>query len=426
MATAARMRGWPVAAAVVAALAVVARIHNAFAYPPLYDFDAAGHALNVFALYEGRLPSPQSWSGFHPPLYHGLGAALWQLLPTGIPVHVQLRLLSALAGAGAALVVWRALARRAPAADAAVTAAFVLCAPVMAIASGMLGNETTCAFFATLALARLAEIPVDPRRARRHALGTAVLGALAALSKSTGLGVVAVAGLIYAARLRADRRRAAAAAAIAWGVPLLVLAPYYARVVAVSGGSPMAVVSGAALSPEPRAEMIGQPPGERRLRDYFSLPASTFVAPVHRAPGLDRSVPGLLYASLWADGHGQFLPAGVPAVLRAQALLAVAGVLPTALAVLGVVRLARRRDRSTAAPLLFGALLLAAFLRYTWLFPYYSAVKASYLLPALLAGALALAAGLAAAGPRGRALLRAALLAFAVAATAVTWQGWWR
>jgi hypothetical protein len=73
------------------AAAVVARIHNAFAFPALADFDGPGHALNFFALYEGRLPDPASWSGFHPPLAYALGAALWHLLPDAIPVHAALR-----------------------------------------------------------------------------------------------------------------------------------------------------------------------------------------------------------------------------------------------------------------------------------------------------------------------------------------------
>jgi hypothetical protein len=61
-----RERAWLVAAAVIALAALVARVHNAFAFPALHDFDGPGHALNVFAFYEGRRPDPLSWSGFHP------------------------------------------------------------------------------------------------------------------------------------------------------------------------------------------------------------------------------------------------------------------------------------------------------------------------------------------------------------------------
>jgi hypothetical protein len=171
--------------------------------------------------------------------------------------------------------------------------------------------------------------------------------------------------------------------------------------------------------------MAEQPPGERRLGDYLSLPASTFTAPVHTAPGLQRSVPGLLHASLWADGHGQFLPSAVPAVLRAEAALSVAGLLPTGLALLGAVRLARRRAAADAPALVFGALLLLAFLRYAWVIPHYSAVKASYLLPALLPGLLLVVEGLAALPGRARRVVRGACVALGWAGLALTWQGWW-
>jgi hypothetical protein len=57
--------------------------------------------------------------------------------------------------------------------------------------------------------------------------------------------------------------------------------------------------------------------------------------------------------------------------------------------------------------------------------PRYTAVKASYLLSALLPAALALAVGVEGASPRWRTLWRAALLAIAAYATFLTWYGWW-
>ncbi len=418
-------RRWLAAAALVALAAVVARIHNAFAYPPLFDFDGPGHALGAFAFYEGRLPHPRSWSGFHPPLYYALGALVWRILPESIPVHAGLRLLSAAAGAAAVAVTWRVLARRVPAADAAVVSALALCVPVMAISTSMLGNETLGALFATAVLARLIAVPADPRRAVRHSFGTALLAGLAGLSKSTGLAVIAVALFHYAWHLRRDLRSAALAVGIAGGVALLVAGPFYGRTV-LEGGSLFVVVSGGALSDQLGNEMEVQPPGERRLSDYALLPAATFFAPVFQAPGMTRSIPGLLYASTWADGHAQFLPPSVPAVIRAESALALLGLLPSALALFGLIQIVRRGElEAQAGPCLIAAVLLAALLRYTWVLPYYSAVKASYLLPALLPAALALAAGLAHFRGGSRFALRAALLGIAALATAVTTYGWW-
>src|SRR3990172_10987715 len=97
---------WLLGAALVACAALAARLHNAFAYPPLADYDAQGHALNAYALFEGTLPHPRSWSGIHPPAYYAVGALLWRALPDSIPVHATLRLVSAASGVLAAWIVW--------------------------------------------------------------------------------------------------------------------------------------------------------------------------------------------------------------------------------------------------------------------------------------------------------------------------------
>jgi hypothetical protein len=422
-----RTTGWEVAAAAVVAVAVVARIHNAFAYPPLLDFDGPAHALSVFSFHEARLPDPRTWAGFHPPLYYALGAALWRVAPEAMPVHTLLRLLSAAVGFGALAITWRTLRRFVPPADAAVTAALVAGAPVFALATSMLGNETTCTLFATAALARLCAVPADPARAARHATGTALLAALAGLAKSTGLGVVAVTALAYASRLRRDPAHAARVLAATIGLPLVLLTPHYGRLL-MERGSLVAVISGGAPADAQGSEMSAQPPGERRLSDYFVVPPAALLAPAKEAPGMVRSVPGLLYASTWADGHGQFLPAQERPVLAAAAASALLGLLPTALFARGLVRVVRqRRAFAAAGPAFgFGALLLAAFLVQTSVVPRYSAVKASYLLPALLPAAIALAVGLSASAGTVRAVLRAALLGIAAGMTALTWYGWWR
>lgn len=424
--TPARDTGWLLAAALVVGAGAVARVHNAFAYPPLQDFDAAPHAQYVFALYAGHLPDPRTWAGFHPPLYYAIGAALWHLLPEAVPVHAALRLLAAAFGFGAVAVVWRSLRRVAAPADAAVVAALVACAPVFAIATSMMGNETACAFFATAALARTLAIPADPRAALRHGIATALLATAAALSKSTGLGVLGVVALVYAWRLRSAHATWTRAALVFGVVPLAMLAPHYGRLLAVTG-RPLAVISGGVPSDLVGSEMAAQPPGERHFAHYVSLPIAALVAPFREAPGMVESVPGMLYASTWADAHGQFLPVTSQAVIGAAALAALLGLLPTGLALSGIVRIARTpalRARC-AAPLLYGALLFAVFLLQTWLVPRYSAVKASYLLSALLLPALGLGVALDARNRVVRTALRGALLAIAAYTTFLTWWGWW-
>jgi len=431
-----RPRAWLAAASAVALTAAAARVHNAFVFPPLQDPDGPGHVLNVFAFREGELPSPTSWSGFHPPLYHALGAVLWAVAPDAIPVHVLLRLLSGAAGFAAVFVIWRTLRTLAPVPEAASVAAFALGVPVFAITTSTLGNETTGALFVSLVLARLMRVPDLGRDGARHALGTALLLALALLSKATGLLAVVVAVATYALHGRHRPRRALACALLVGIVPVALAAPHYLRIAAASRGEPLAFVSGAGLSPDLAMMMARQPPGERSLLDYGYVPIAALVAPNYQVSGMVRSVPGLFYASVWADAHDLFLGpvfsrallAQGPVssrVLEAQAVSAILGLLPTGLVILGGIRLARRRDPRVFAPLLFALLLLGSALRYTWILPQFSAVKASYLVPAALPACLALAAGLEGFGSRARAGLRTILLALSVFGTALTWYACW-
>lgn len=418
-------RGWEISSAVVVVAAIVTRVHNAFEYPPLWDYDAPGHVLNAAALREGRLPPLESWSGFHPPLYHAASAALWLALPPAVPVHVGMRLLSAAAGLAAIALVWRALDRWFPRTDALVVSSFLLGVPCVAIAGGMLGNETTCALFATAVLVRLVEIPSDPSRALRHAPMTGLLGGLAALSKWTGAIIVLVAAAAYLARWGRLGRTALYSAAIVAGIAGVMVGPLIVRIGASAEDPTLAFSSGAAFSPDLAHVMARQPPGERRVGDYFTLPPAVFLAPFYEAPGMVRSVPGLLWGSFWADVHGDFLrPVSAP-LLRAESVAAITGLWPTALALFGGFSLLRRRTLRFAAPLAAGALLLCLLLRYSWILPQYSAVKASYLLPATLAGAILLAAGLCNLPSRWVPAARGSLLALALGGTALTWYSWW-
>ncbi len=410
----------------VAFVALGSRIHSAFVWEPLADFDGYGHAANVLAFHVGRFPDPASWSGFHPPLYFALGAWVWDLVPRGLPVHVLLRLLSIAAGCGIAILLWRGLRRITPSGHAAVVTVAVFCAPVLAIASTMLGNEALCAFFVTGALVRLAALPDESIDRPRHAIGTAIWLALATLTKATGLVASGVSAVYYAWSTRHDPRRAIRAALLAGGIPVLCALPHVARL-ADAGGSVLAAFSGAVLSRDARALMDSQPPAERRLGDYFLLPSATLFGRWLDEETMARSVPGLLYATAWADGHNQYLPIYLPSVRNATVVLSFAGLLPMGLAALGVLRLLREPGlaRRHAASLCFVAVLVASFLRYTWVMRANSAVKASYLLGAAFPAAIALTLGVEAVG-RVAPWVRALLLVHGLVASVLLYHGWWK
>lgn len=412
-------------AGLAALVAVLTRVHNAFAYPALWDFDAPGHVLNMFALREGVLPDPRSWSGFHPPLYHALGALTWALLPERVPVHAALRLLSAAAGFAAVAVTWRVIGQFVSRVDAAVVGALLLGVPALAMATSMLGNETTCMLFVTLVLARTISTPERAEEGPRHAWGTAFWVFFALLSKATGFLAVAVSSANYLLRYRTRPRSAIVCVAIAGALPTLLAAPIYLRVISSAGGDAFASVLTTGMSPDLRAMAARQPPGERKLGDYVYLPAATFLAPTYRAEGMTRSVPGLLYASTWADAHSQFLQPLTRSVLLAETALAISGLLPTAIGMYGICCCARRRDVRLFAPMALGALLVVGQFHYAWIVPHYSVVKASYFLSATIAAALALALGLDALRGRWRQGVRIAFVVLSLSGSALTWYACW-
>lgn len=175
----------------------------------------------------------------------------------------------------------------------------------------------------------------------------------------------------------------AAALALVVGLPLLLAGPFYARIGAAAKGSPLAFVTSAAISPDLALMMSRQPPGERHWRDYVSVPTATFLAPRFDQPGMFESVPGLLYASTWADGHGQYVWL-TDSALRLAPVLTIGGLVPTVLVGIGVLVMLRRRRPGELACLGFAGILLVSLLRYSWVLPHYSPLKASYLLAAML------------------------------------------
>jgi 4-amino-4-deoxy-L-arabinose transferase-like glycosyltransferase len=415
---------WAIASGFVLAASLALRLSNVFRLAPLRDYDGSGHALNIVALYDGNLPEPSSWSGFHPPLYHATAALAWHVVGDTLPSHVVFRLVSLIAGVAALVLVWVTLRRFVETPTAWVVTACVGASPVFSIATTMLGNETMCTLWVTALLA--ASTWERPENVGiRSGLRSGILGGLAVLTKATGAVAVAANSLVLAFRLRSRPRVAAGAVLLAGVIPLLMLAPFYARLLKETNSSLLGVVSGGAISREAGTEMASQAPGDRRLSDYWSVPASTFTAPSIDDPALQRTVTALLFTTIWADGQGQFLPADPHgAVPRA---LVIFGLLPTALALAGLWRMARRpRDYAwAAAPMAFAAVLTLAFLRYTWVLPRFSAVKASYLLPALLPASIALALGIEALRGPARGAIRILLLAGALFTSSALWLGWW-
>ncbi len=403
----------------VAVFAVVARVHNATAYPAMRDWDAGGHALNVVALREGHLPLLRSWAGSHPPLYYAVGAALWTLLPEGVPVHVVLRLLSSGAWLVTIALVWRSLRRLGFRVDAAIVAVLLLGVPGIVIASGMMGNDAFCVLLMTATLVRLLEASPADVASARHVAGTALLAGLAALTKAPGLAVVGVTAAYYAWESRRSLARAVRNAAIVGLVAGIVIVPHYGRLSLTRAAS-----SDHAATPKSSYHV---PPYDF-LAGFSASPEKEAISLVVLAvlsatePHPQRAA--LLQKGLWGDPTSVFLP---PSRSGSLDLLSSAGLLVDGLVLLGMVRLLWRRDIAARARVVvgFGLVYLGAIIVPCIVAPYLILTKTNFLLPLVLPVSLVLS--LALEGLRGhvKTALRGALLAIASAGVALTWYGWW-
>jgi hypothetical protein len=130
--------------------------------------------------------------------------------------------------------------------------------------------------------------------------------------------------------------------------------------------------------------MFTMPPGDRQLLDYVRIPLDTWRDPQVLSPGLQRSIWGSTYTSLYFDGHRHFLQRNGEAVKLAGRILLILALAPMLAMFAGLFRGVRRAWRNPWGPdtplLLLTGASLAGFAVFTWSNPWFAAVKASYLL----------------------------------------------
>ena len=433
----ARIAGW------IALLLVTVgvRLWNATLGPRMWGYDAWGHVAYVLYLdlYRSVPWADQGWSYFHPPLHYLIGWALAQarsgeVLMRGLAIWGSLA--SLLTAGLAARLACLGFPERPGLALVAFGA--VACLPVHCFMGPMPGNEMTATLLGAAALASFVR---SECAARAHWGADAVTGVclgLGLLTKFSAavtlvalLAALALRAALGPAPARALRRAAARGAGIA-ALALLIAAPYYARNLAAFG-TPFELSRGYPLVAEVER---GQPPGARSWRDFVSFSTKIFSDPNPLVPHMYRSVWGSAYVNVWADLYRE---SDVARALEAEreerrstTLLALLGLLPSGLALVGawlaLRDLARGRRRALwTAPLLLSAATLGSFGLFAWQVPIWSALKASYLLGLSLPFALFLGRALEELLDRGRrgacAALSAGLAAVAIAASLVAVDG---
>jgi len=374
--------------------AVGVRVWNALAGPLMWGYDAWGHVAYVLFLdlYRSVPWADQGWSYFHPPLHYALGWVLAQSGSSEVLVR-GLALLGGVTSLATAALAAQLVRMSAPERGWLPPLAFAAVAlmPLHLFMSNMPGNEMTLTFLTAAAM--LAFIANEARTQTRLGLDVlcGVFVGLALLTKFSGLVpllvVLGALGLrpIFSPSRGTELRRCLLRGVTISGVALLLAAPYYTRNVGAFG-TPFQLSRDYPLIIQVEAD---QPPGERGIGDYFRFSPRMFSEPNPLAEHMLHSVWGTVYLNFWAD---VFRESDRERALDAEGsnrptttAMALAGLVPTALAIFGALLAARDvragRRRSIYGPLLLlSGATLASFAIFAWRVPIWSALKASYLL----------------------------------------------
>jgi hypothetical protein len=420
-------------------LAFALRLHNAASFPLDGTADAKlGHLayLSYVKTHWRQPPTTLNWETWQPPLYYWGMAGVWRLVapfsasPDDLfawPQRVILPVVSSLLGLLLAWVVLRVVRRIVPDDPLAelLALALVLFWPMHLILAPWLRSDLLAALMAAAVLAHL----VAAGDLTTMGLGSAVmLGALAGLgllAKYTGVSVLAVVGASFVCAALGDRARAtfvlgrlAVVCAVAAGLASWFYADHW-----LAHGK-------AFVTAHDWLGGFDHPPGARTLRDYLVFSLAVFAHPWVRHPDVIHSVWAGTYATAWFDAQYIFLNhyMSIATAEPFGRLLLVLGMPPTAAIAFGGFRaLALCVGERRLLP--FGPLLLctaAAFGAYVSLNlegPYYSTVKAHYLLPALAPMTVFFALAVAAAPRWLRIVIATDVATLVVVASGVFWFG---
>jgi len=380
------------------ALSALVRVHGAWIAPPLSGFDGPFHAANIgVILFEGRLPLPnEGWATFHPPFYYAVSAALWALLPDALSSHAvlfALRLLNVAASMALGLAVWLAAREVVPERPVAAlcATALVLFLPMEMGASFQIGNEMFGATLSAVATALLLRCLHDDAITGRLLLLGVVLG-LAVLTKFNTASVALGAAISLSA---VDLRRRGLSAAALSRVTLvtavaLAIAGWYFVWNLQLYGTPVQMQNDVLTSHMSRS---GYGP-TRGLSAYLSLRPDILALRLDTLltagqGATSQPVWPVTFATTWFDSFSSVLFAPGPAMRPLGWILFACGALFTGLVAFGAATLLHEPPGSPArvsAAALLGliGLALAAYVGFTWKVATFSALKGSYLSPALL------------------------------------------
>jgi hypothetical protein len=421
------------------ALAIALRIHNALAFPLDGTADARlGHLPYIAYIRQHwrQPPTTLNWETWQPPLFYWMSAGLWALVapwsarPEDVfarPQSALLPLVTSAFGLAAAWVAVRVVRRLVPDDPLAelVTLAVVLFWPMHLMLAPWLRPDLIVILLASLVVARLSAEPDLGAVPAGVAAGLGVLAGLALLAKYTGTAVLVTLGACLGAGVlvrRAAPGRALGALGAGVGTALVVAGWFYAR--------NWIVYDKPFVTPADWLGGFRHPPGARGLADYVWFAPVVFVRPWVIDPGVIHSLWAGTYATAWWDGQYIFVDhymSRATAVWAGRLLLLVG--LPLTLAILaGAARALAETIRTRRLQPYLPLLVLAGWSVVGYVFlnveaPYYSTVKAHYLMTALVPAAVFLGLAVTAAPRWLRVLLAADAGALVAVASVVFWFG---
>lgn len=416
------------------AILTVSVVYNAFHYPSVSGFDAEMDIQYARILVgEWRIPTELA-NYYTPPGFFLLAGALVELGEAlGLADVADLgQVLGGLLTVGTAALVALLCATVFPGRAwlrFAAVAFFVSC-PIVLKTSAMFHPQPLVAFLSTLALVLAARMLKEGRYGMGAALTLGLVVGAGQLVRSVGiwaLGVVCLALLAAVIARRAERRAALRALVIVGVVGVLVALPWYVYL-QTRYSNPIFGRTSAAASTVVAAGLF---PGRSAAAAPFRLVAVThfpsrrlgfYVDPglpeVITGPDRAKLAPGfwpILYTDMWGDYYGTWAWGSIQKPLTQQienrlTVQTIVGVLPSLLAVAGVLALAglaiaraRSRPELVLVPLL-PLVALAGTLYYAYSYPTTDGdtVKALFFLPAVPALAICFAFAVEAIGRRTR------------------------
>ena len=382
--------------------AVVLRVHNAVRFPLDGTADARlGHLDYVrwIGTHWRQPPAALNWETWQPPLYYWVSAVAWRVAgcwsarPDDLFAAPQALVLALLPTACGLIAAWLALRTvRSVVPDdplaRLVTLALVLFIPMHVMLAPWVRNDLLTVLLVSVVAWRLTTAPDLGTLPPRTAVLLGLVVGLALLTKYTGSGalVALVASLGLAATAAPQPRATLGGLVGAVVIAALVAGWFYADHWIRFGR--------AFVTPADWLGGFQQPPGVRGVGDFLRFPPAVFVRPWVQDPAVIHSLWAGTYATAWFDGHYIFLSHYLarPTAEWLGRVLLILGVVPTlallAGATVAAVETARGRRLLPWGPLLvLAGWTLVGYVYLNAEAPYYSAVKAHYLLPALVPGA---------------------------------------